>query len=96
MVHYGSTFERGVEMTRTWNLVNFLLLSLSFTYSVATTWDNQTIDHAPIQITLSSNGTHVELVAGGPFFDDPPGPDGPPGEAYWELWNYEGRTQLRS
>jgi len=63
--------------------------SQDFSYSVATTWDNQTIDHAPIQVTLSSNGTHVELVAGGPFFDDPPGPDGPPGEAYWELWNYE-------
>lgn len=59
------------------------------TYAITTTWDNQTIDHAPIQLTLTGQGTHLELVVSGPFFNDPPGPDGPPGEAYWGLWNYE-------
>ena len=59
-------------------------------------WDSSPTGHDPITIKLVRDVTgsedHVRLIVDGPFFDDPDAPDGPPGEPFDKLWDYEGTS----
>ncbi|XP_042233602.1 uncharacterized protein LOC121873859 isoform X3 [Homarus americanus] len=61
------------------------------TYTITTTWNGGAIDHKPVQLTLSpsSDQQYLELSIDAPFFNDPPSPPGPAGQAFYGLWNYE-------
>lgn len=59
-------------------------------YSIETTWDSDPVNHDPIKIDFSPGLGGLKIEMFGPFFNDPPGPDGPPGQTFPQLWNYEG------
>ena len=73
-----------------------LLISLNATsaavnYDIATTWNNQTIDHLPVRITLDKNdAASFKILISAPFYNDPAEPPGPPNEPFYGLWEYEG------
>ena len=60
-------------------------------YSIVTTWDDQPVDHDPVNITLENVDDHsFKLSVNAPFFNDPPNPGGQVGEPLYGLWEYEG------
>ncbi|XP_037620965.1 UPF0462 protein C4orf33 homolog isoform X1 [Sebastes umbrosus] len=58
-------------------------------FSITHTWDSNPVNHDPIRIVFSDGLGGLKIEMFGPFFNDPPGPDGPPSEAFPGLWNYE-------
>lgn len=54
------------------------------------TWDSNPVNHDPIRIVFSPGQGGLKIEVFGPFFNDPAAPDGPPGQAFPGLWNYEG------
>lgn len=62
-------------------------------YQIVTTWDNRTIDHPdrPVIIWFEKhNDSFFNIYVDGPFFNDPPSPNGQVGEPFFKLWDYEG------
>ena len=57
---------------------------------IKTTWDGEPVDHRGIQMDVSACEGGIKLSADAPFFNDPKGPDGPPGGPFAELWENEG------
>ena len=64
-------------------------LSVVKEFRIENTWNNQPVDHEPVQIRIS--GLHNDLIIQirAPFFDDPAPEDTNPGEAFYKLWDYE-------
>lgn len=58
-------------------------------FSIQHTWDSNPVDHEPIKITFSPGEGGLKMQVFAPFFNDPPGPAGPPGHAFPGLWDYE-------
>ncbi|KAK3719846.1 hypothetical protein RRG08_040148 [Elysia crispata] len=60
------------------------------TFAIRTTWNGDCVKHEPIKISLrpSADGGAVINVLG-PFFNSPTKPNGPPGEPFSHLWDYE-------
>ncbi len=60
-------------------------------FEITNQWHGAEINHDPVKISLKptpvERGLDIEVEA--PFFDDP-APSGPPGEAFQQLWDYEG------
>ena len=63
-----------------------------FVYTINTTWDGQSINHDPVNITLTSDGGDVRVNIEAPFFNDPTDPGGKPGQPFDKLWLYEGNV----
>ena len=61
-------------------------------FEITNQWDSTPITHPPIKIQLSwhYDDDFLTAVFEGPFFNDPKGPDAPPGKPFPGLWNYEG------
>ncbi|GFO34360.1 upf0462 protein c4orf33-like protein [Plakobranchus ocellatus] len=61
------------------------------TFAIRTTWNGDCIKHEPIKITLgpASDESGVVIKVLGPFFNSPAKPDGPPGQPFPQLWDYE-------
>ncbi|XP_013782432.2 UPF0462 protein C4orf33 homolog [Limulus polyphemus] len=61
------------------------------TFKINRTWDDHLVDHAPVSIDLSRDSTKglVIMKVNAPFFNDPTSPEGPPGEPFFKLWDYE-------
>lgn len=61
-------------------------------FTIEKTWDDQPVTHFPATIELQPlNEASFQMSVEGQFFNDPPTPDGVPGEPFMGLWNYEGR-----
>ncbi|XP_059180154.1 UPF0462 protein C4orf33 homolog isoform X2 [Centropristis striata] len=58
-------------------------------YLIQDTWDSDPVNHNPIIIDFSPGLGGLKIDISGPFFNDPPGPDGPPSQPFPQLWNYE-------
>jgi len=60
-------------------------------YEITKEWDSTPINHAPVKITLScnTNDDFITALFDGPFFNDPPKPNGPVGKPFPKLWDYE-------
>ena len=61
-------------------------------YQIITTWDSSSISHMdrPVEITMDRHDANsFSIVVNAPFFSDP-SPPGPPGQAFYGLWDYEG------
>lgn len=62
-------------------------------FKIKTEWNNRPINHTkPVEITLTWDAGEDFLTAAfdAPFFDDPEAPDGPAGQPFPQLWEYEG------
>ncbi|XP_076327798.1 UPF0462 protein C4orf33 homolog isoform X2 [Tachypleus tridentatus] len=61
------------------------------TFEINQTWDGHPVDHTPISIELSHDKDKglVVVRVNAPFFNDPVSPEGPPGEPFFKLWDYE-------
>ncbi|CAG5118210.1 unnamed protein product [Candidula unifasciata] len=59
-------------------------------YAIRTTWNGDCIKHEPVKISLapSSDGGMIITVLA-PFFNSPPKPNGPAGQPFPGLWDYE-------
>jgi hypothetical protein len=59
-------------------------------YIISTTWDGHSLGPDTVKFTLSpsSDGGLLIKVAA-PFYNSPPKPDGPAGQPFPGLWNYE-------
>uniref|UniRef100_A0A0B6ZN63 Uncharacterized protein n=1 Tax=Arion vulgaris TaxID=1028688 RepID=A0A0B6ZN63_9EUPU len=58
--------------------------------SIATTWNGASVTHEPVKINLSPSfdgGLLINIQA--PFFNSPPKPNGPAGQPFPGLWDYE-------
>ena len=73
------------------SLTNHLSSAKPLTYVIKTTWDNRPINHDPAKITLSwkPNDDFITAEFEAVYFDDP-APQGPRGQPFPQLWNYEG------
>ncbi|KAL4231153.1 hypothetical protein ACF0H5_008736 [Mactra antiquata] len=61
-----------------------------FTFIVGRTWDGKDIKHEKAEITVSSGDKdHVKIDITAPFYNDPVAPNGPPGQPFDQLWDYE-------
>ena len=71
-------------------------LSFQMEFSITQEWDGSPTNHDPVQLTLTQmeGGHGVSFKVTAPFFDDPPAPPTPPGEATPGLWEYEGQSVL--
>ena len=61
-------------------------------YLIEKTWNNESISHDPIKITLESNKDEPDILTinvRAPYFGNPAKPDYYPGE-FFNLWDYEG------
>ncbi|KAL0204078.1 hypothetical protein M9458_002096, partial [Cirrhinus mrigala] len=58
-------------------------------FQIKHTWDSLPLHHKPIKIRFSPGDGGLLMQVNAPFFNDPPAPAGPPGEAFGGLWNYE-------
>lgn len=59
-------------------------------FHIQTTWDNRPVNHEPAKVILEkSNKDEVIMEISAPFFNDPPAPEGKPGEPFHKLWDYE-------
>ncbi|XP_059174841.1 UPF0462 protein C4orf33 homolog isoform X2 [Physella acuta] len=59
-------------------------------FAIRTTWNGNCVKHEPVKISLApaaDGGMVIKILA--PFFNSPPKPDGPPGQPFPGLWNYE-------
>ena len=59
------------------------------TYQLERTWDDQPVNHSPVQVSLSAAGTDLVLDISAPYHGDPAPPGGQPGQSYWQLWEHE-------
>ncbi|XP_045582812.2 uncharacterized protein [Procambarus clarkii] len=59
-----------------------------FRYSITTTWDDVPLAGQPVQFTLQGFQAGVEINVTAPFYNDP-APDGPSGQPFYGLWDYE-------
>ena len=64
-------------------------LSIEKEFRIEHTWNNQPVDHEPVQIRISSAHNDLIIQIRAPFFDDPAPKDTNPGEAFYKLWDYE-------
>lgn len=53
------------------------------------TWDSSPVNHDPIKIVFSPDQSGMKIEVFGPFFNDPAGPPGAPGQPFPELWEFE-------
>ncbi|KAM9399069.1 UPF0462 protein C4orf33 homolog isoform 1-T1 [Salvelinus alpinus] len=58
-------------------------------FVISTTWDSLPVDHDPVKVTFSPGDGGMKMQVSAPFFNNPPGPSGPPGQPFPGLWNYE-------
>jgi len=65
----------------------------SLEFVITKEWESSDIDHNPIHIKFvrenQGKNKAVRFIVDAPFFNDPDAPDGPPGESFNKLWNYE-------
>ena len=59
-------------------------------------WDGKPTGHDPIEVTLNSGGNGITMMVEGPFFNDPASPPSAPGEPAAQLWDYEGKRNLKN
>ncbi|XP_047491907.1 uncharacterized protein LOC125041149 isoform X2 [Penaeus chinensis] len=59
-----------------------------FRYHVKTEWNSVPVTHDPVEIKLQGFEAGVEMNVTAPFFNDPK-PDGPSGQPFYGLWDYE-------
>ncbi|XP_053317286.1 UPF0462 protein C4orf33 homolog [Spea bombifrons] len=52
-------------------------------------WDSSPVTHDPVTICLKPAKEGLLIAVNAPFFNDPPAPPGPSGEAFPGLWDYE-------
>jgi len=65
---------------------------LTMNYLIEKTWNNESISHDPIQISLESNKDEPDILTikvRAPYFGNPAKPNKYPGE-FFNLWDYEG------
>ncbi|XP_037352251.1 UPF0462 protein C4orf33 homolog isoform X2 [Talpa occidentalis] len=58
-------------------------------FKIEHTWDGVPVTHEPVCVRLSPQDEGVTLEVCAPFFNDPPGPAGEPGQPFSQLWDYE-------
>uniref|UniRef100_A0A4W5MKB6 Uncharacterized protein n=1 Tax=Hucho hucho TaxID=62062 RepID=A0A4W5MKB6_9TELE len=63
-------------------------------FVISTTWNSLPVDHEPVKVTFSPGDGGMKMQVSAPFFNDPPGPSGPPGQPFPGLWDYEGRLHF--
>lgn len=74
--------------------VNILLLVVPIMsqlhFKITTTWNNETVNHEPVNITLDSDidSSSLQIRIDAPFFNDPIRPSENIGE-FFNLWDYE-------
>lgn len=59
-------------------------------FAIRTTWDGNCVQHEPVKISLApaaDGGMIIKILA--PFFNSPGRPDGPSGQPFPQLWDYE-------
>ncbi|XP_063615158.1 uncharacterized protein LOC134788213, partial [Penaeus indicus] len=59
-----------------------------FRYHIKTEWNSIPVTHDPVEIKLQGFEAGVEMNVTAPFFNDPK-PDGPSGQPFYGLWDYE-------
>ncbi|XP_037796591.1 uncharacterized protein LOC119591909 isoform X2 [Penaeus monodon] len=59
-----------------------------FRYHIKTEWNSKPVTHEPVEIKLQGFEAGVEMNVTAPFFNDPK-PDGPSGQPFYGLWDYE-------
>ncbi|KAK8744164.1 hypothetical protein OTU49_001028, partial [Cherax quadricarinatus] len=59
-----------------------------FRYYITTTWDDVVLTSQPVEVTLQGFEAGVEMNVTAPFYNDP-APDGPAGQPFYGLWDYE-------
>lgn len=59
-----------------------------FRYHIKTEWNSKPVTHDPVEIKLQGFEAGVEMNVTAPFFDDPK-PEGPSGQPFYGLWDYE-------
>ncbi|XP_042870370.1 uncharacterized protein LOC122252138 isoform X3 [Penaeus japonicus] len=59
-----------------------------YRYSINTEWNSVPVSHHPVEIMLQGFEAGVEMNVTAPFFNDTK-PDGPSGQPFYGLWDYE-------
>ena len=63
-------------------------------YKITQQWNSKSTGHDPVTLTLTPETDGVLLEIQAPFFNDPSDPGGPQGQAFPELWDYEGEQWI--
>ena len=87
------------ELSEIWqntrNVSDSILAEIEGNYHITQTWDSIPLLHDGIRVTLAQGKEGVDIAIEAPYFGDPPAPDGPPGEPFYGLWDYEGRLPYK-
>ncbi|XP_060602806.1 UPF0462 protein C4orf33 homolog isoform X1 [Ruditapes philippinarum] len=63
---------------------------LGLAFTIGKSWDGKDLSHQKAEIYLSKGvSNEVVLSVRAPFYNDPPAPNGPVGQPFPQLWDYE-------
>ncbi|KAJ8354395.1 hypothetical protein SKAU_G00219620 [Synaphobranchus kaupii] len=89
MASYSPVFNNMLKIIVSLSCVFGLSYGSSMTFAIKHTWDSLQITHDPVIITFSPGDGGLLMEVSAPFFNDPAAPNGPPGQAFPGLWDYE-------
>ncbi|XP_073428189.1 UPF0462 protein C4orf33 homolog isoform X2 [Dendrobates tinctorius] len=58
-------------------------------FTIEHEWNSAHVPHEPVKFCLQPAPEGLQLQVSAPFFNDPPAPQGPAGEPFNALWDYE-------
>ncbi|XP_045143331.1 UPF0462 protein C4orf33 homolog, partial [Echinops telfairi] len=62
---------------------------LELEYRITNTWNSMVVMHTPVSLRFKPAVQGLVMEVWAPFFNDPPAPPAPPGQAFNKLWEYE-------
>uniref|UniRef100_A0A0B7B7P0 Uncharacterized protein n=1 Tax=Arion vulgaris TaxID=1028688 RepID=A0A0B7B7P0_9EUPU len=81
----------GAVMLRFWMFLAAIQFGTTrLNFAIRTTWNGDCVKHEPVKISLapsSDGGLLIKVLA--PFFNSPAKPNGPAGQPFPGLWDYE-------
>ncbi|XP_073497767.1 UPF0462 protein C4orf33 homolog [Phyllobates terribilis] len=58
-------------------------------FTIEHEWNSARVPHEPVKVRLQPAPEGLQMEVSAPFFNDPPAPQGPAGEPFNALWDYE-------